>query len=231
MSPARDYQLFPGLCTESAVRKIYVETSHVRPNFANKIHSSLANQPRCCMSDPWERTGVVETYTGGGFDLFAPDPADVALEDTAARLAHTCRFGGHCREFYSVAHHSLHVSAELFDASACLRLLGLLHDASEAYLGDIPRPLKAAHDVFERIESDILDAVWASFDGGSQTDDEWDRIMAADDRLLAYEVSYLLKGGDWAGDPPDRMYELQSDDIQWVRDKFASRTRSLLNQL
>jgi len=61
-------------------------------------------------SDPFEGVGVVETYTGGGFDIFEPDPEDVRLADIAAGLAHTCRFAGHCQHFYSVAHHSLHVS-------------------------------------------------------------------------------------------------------------------------
>lgn len=91
------------------------------------------------MTDPWERTGVVATYTGGSVDVFDPD--DIALPDIAAGLAHTCRFGGHCRQYYSVAHHSLHVASELPDGAPRLRAIGLLHDAAEAYLGDIPRPL------------------------------------------------------------------------------------------
>lgn len=183
------------------------------------------------MSDPWEKSGVVETYSGGGFDLFTPDPSDIQLEDIAASLAHTCRFGGHCRDFYTVAHHSLHVSSELSEKTARLRVLGLLHDAGEAYLGDIPRPLKAEHDVFDRLESDILDAVWASFDIDPPSEDEWAQVMAADDRLLAYEANHLLEGGDWAGEPPDLTYDLQSDEIKQIRERFASRGESLLSRV
>ncbi len=88
------------------------------------------------MDDPWSERGVVETYTGGQFDLFDPDPAVVRLADIAAGLAHTCRFGGQCRQFYSVARHSLHVSRELPDDPR-LRLLAdeaanILEDGSWA---------------------------------------------------------------------------------------------------
>lgn len=183
------------------------------------------------MSDPWERPGVVETYTGGAVDLFDPDPADVQLLDIAAGLAHVCRFGGHCRAFYSVAHHSIHVSQELPGDSPRLQLLGLLHDAGEAYVGDIPRPLKAEFEQFERIEDGILEVVWESVGIEPPTDEEWARVMAADDRLLAYEATNLLEDGGWADSSPELGYELQSDSIAQVREQFLSRTETLLAQL
>ena len=161
--------------------------------------------------------------------MFEPDPTDVQLKDIAAGLAHTCRFGGHCRDFYSVAHHSLHVSSELSDTTPRLQLLGLLHDAGEAYLGDIPRPLKAEHDVFERNESEILDPVWKSFNIAPPTGQEWKRVMDADDRLLAYEATHLLQGGEWADKPPDRTYELQSNQNDKIREQYTSRAESLLD--
>lgn len=124
------------------------------------------------MTEPWERTGVVETYTGGGVDVFDPDPDDIALPDVAAGLAHTCRFGGHCRQFYSVAHHSLHVASELPDSDPRLRALGLLHDAAEAYLGDVPRPLKTELAAFHDVEERLLASVWAAFGIAPPTDTE-----------------------------------------------------------
>jgi len=110
------------------------------------------------MSDTWD-SGVVETYSGQGFDVLNPNPTDIHLNDVAAALSHVCRFGGHCRQFYSVAQHSIHVSRELPDDKPRLQMLGLPHDAAEAYVGDIPRPLKAEHDAFERIEERVLEAV------------------------------------------------------------------------
>jgi hypothetical protein len=112
------------------------------------------------MSDLWDSPGIIETHSGGGFDLFSPDPDTIRLPDIAASLAHTCRFGGHCRHFYSVAHHSLHVADELADNSPRLQLIGLLHDAGEAYLGDIPRPIKTELNELDQIEREILTAVW-----------------------------------------------------------------------
>lgn len=180
------------------------------------------------MSDPWG-PGVVETYTGNQFDVLNPDPGDVDLRDVAAGLAHTCRFGGQCQHFYSVAQHSLHVSHELPDPR--LQLFGLFHDAGEAYVGDVPRPIKARLGEFERIEERILDAVWEAFELDPPTDDEWERVMAADDRLLAYEATSLLEDGEWAGHSPDLGYTLRADSIDTVRDQFHSRSELLLRQV
>ena len=68
-----------------------------------------------------------------------PNPDDIRIEDIAHALSNQCRFAGHAREFYSVAEHSVHVSQLCLPEHA---LWGLLHDASEAYLVDLPRPLK-----------------------------------------------------------------------------------------
>jgi len=179
---------------------------------------------------PWDSSGVVETYTGGSFDLFDPDPEDVRLPDIAAGLAHTCRFGGHCRTFYSVAHHSLHVSRELADAGPRLALLGLLHDAGEAYVGDVPRPLKTELETIERLESEILEAVWAAVGIASPTEAEWARVMAADDRLLAYEADNILEDASWAGESAALGYELCSGEIEEIRDRFLARAEQLIDR-
>lgn len=178
-----------------------------------------------------DATPFVETYTGGGFHPLDPDSEEVRLRDVAAGLAHTCRFGGHCRQFYSVAHHSLHVASELADRGPRLELFGLLHDAGEAYLGDLPRPLKAEFETFERAEERVLRAVWSAFDVEPPGDAEWEAVMAADDRLLAYEADELLADGSWAADPPDLDYDLQSDAIADVRERFRSRGKRLLADL
>jgi hypothetical protein len=177
------------------------------------------------MSDP---TAYLETYTGGGFHPFDPEPEDVRLSDIAGGLAHTCRFGGHCRRFYSVAHHSLHVGSELSDRGPRLELLGLLHDAGEAYLGDLPRPVKAEFEAFDRVEDRILRAVWSALGVEPPTADEWEAVMADDDRLLACEASELLADGSWADEPPDLEYELRSDSIVEVRERFRTRSERSL---
>lgn len=173
----------------------------------------------------------IETYTGHRVDPFDLSPDDVCLEDVAASLAHTCRFGGHCTHFYSVAHHSLHVSREVSQANVRLQLFGLLHDAAEAYLGDIPRPFKRELERVERTEARILDAVWTALEIEPPTATEWERVMAADDRLLAYEAASLLEDGSWADDPPALEYDLRSDSIDAVRERFLARSESLLARL
>lgn len=80
----------------------------------------------------------IQTYTGKKFFPLDPDPDLICIEDIAHALANLCRYGGHSKMFYSVAQHSLIVSR----MSTNYPLHGLLHDASEAYLGDMVRPLK-----------------------------------------------------------------------------------------
>jgi hypothetical protein len=86
-----------------------------------------------------ERSGrgpFIQTYTGKKFYPFDPRPEEVCLADIAHSLSTQCRFGGHSTSFYSVAQHSVLVSLQVN------HLWGLLHDATEAYILDWPKPLK-----------------------------------------------------------------------------------------
>lgn len=83
---------------------------------------------------PW-----IQTFTGQDFDPFKPNPAKIDIADIAHALANQCRFSGHTREFYSVAQHCVEVASRVAPQH---QGLALLHDASEAYLSDLPRPLK-----------------------------------------------------------------------------------------
>ncbi|MEM4379972.1 MAG: hypothetical protein QXL01_04720, partial [Thermoplasmatales archaeon] len=82
--------------------------------------------------EPW-----IETYSGKKFDYLAQSELDI--EDIAHALSNLCRFNGHTRVFYSVAEHSVNVSSMVPPE---LKIAALLHDAAEAYIGDVPSPLK-----------------------------------------------------------------------------------------
>jgi 5'-deoxynucleotidase YfbR-like HD superfamily hydrolase len=86
----------------------------------------------------------IKTFSGKNIDPLCPDPEDILIEDIAHALSNQCRFAGHVREFYSVAQHSVHVSQllQIAGEDSLTQLAGLLHDASEAYLVDLPTPIK-----------------------------------------------------------------------------------------
>src|SRR3954452_17139806 len=86
----------------------------------------------------------LQTVSGRWVNPFDPDPEQLDITDITRALANTCRFGGHCRSFYSVAQHSVIVSelVEQRGGDAEDAFAALMHDASEAYLGDMPHPIK-----------------------------------------------------------------------------------------
>ena len=86
----------------------------------------------------------LQTVSGRWVNPFDPDPEQLDIGDIARALANQCRFGGHCRVFYSVAQHSVIVSQLVQERGGDVEdaFAALMHDASEAYLGDMPHPLK-----------------------------------------------------------------------------------------
>jgi len=91
------------------------------------------------MSKSGRLGNFMQVWTGGQYWPLDPRAEEVFIEDIAHSLAMQCRYGGHCERYYSVAEHSVHVARVVPPG---LALLGLLHDASEAYLSDVIRPLK-----------------------------------------------------------------------------------------
>lgn len=104
----------------------------------------------------------IETYTGIKFSLYKPE---FNAEDIAHCLANLCRFNGHTRTFYSVAEHSLLVSALVYhmggNQQQCLE--ALLHDATEAYMSDVPAPFKQLLPDWQKLDKDLDDKLreWA----------------------------------------------------------------------
>ncbi len=151
----------------------------------------------------------IQTYLGRQFWPLAPRGEDVDIRDIAHSLSLQCRFNGHCSEFYSVADHSVRVAEQL---PHNLALWGLLHDAAEAYLGDLTRPLKRQEAArwFNEAEDRLLRVIAASFGL------PWPmpaQVRQADDVLLVTEARDLMvtPPADWsiAAEPlPERIQPL-----------------------
>jgi hypothetical protein len=103
----------------------------------------------------------IQTYTGKAFYPLEDEPGIIDIRDIAHALSLQCRFNGHCRVFYSVAQHSVHVSEVVEPAYA---LWGLLHDAAEAYMSDLPRPVKGQMPRFGELEDKLLGRILRDYD-------------------------------------------------------------------
>lgn len=136
-------------------------------------------------------TSSILTASGKWFDVLNPQAALIDLADIACALSKLCRFGGHCNEFYSVAEHSIMVSrrvAQLGGDTEAI-LWGLLHDASEAYVVDIPRPVKRHIPQYNAIEDAIQIEVARRFNLSWPMPEV---VHQADHDLLAFELRELM---------------------------------------
>lgn len=148
-----------------------------------------------------ERVGDwMQLASGRRFYPFDPRPEEIHIEDIAHALSHLCRFGGHCRTFYSVAEHSVRVSKACAPEDA---LWGLLHDASEAYLCDLPRPIKRntglrAYREVEEVVQDVILTRFGLLEEAPSGFLLWPRftfpesVHHADEILLATEARDLM---------------------------------------
>ncbi len=147
------------------------------------------------------------TYTGKKFHYLNPQPDEIDIRDIAHHLSLICRFTGASRIFYSVAEHSVRVAGLLPKE---LQLAGLLHDAAEAYINDISRPVKYAHKL-EETEKGITLAINKKF--GLET--HIALIKEMDSKMLATEARDLLSNTDGWAKLPEPLSEII---IPWTSD-------------
>lgn len=136
----------------------------------------------------------MKTYSGLKIDPFDPKPEEIRIEDIAHALSLICRGNGQVTHFYSVAQHCLNCEreAEARGHGRRLRLACLLHDASEAYLNDIIRPVKQYLEKYNEIEDHFLEVIYESFGLGDLTKEEWAVVREIDDALLDFDLVELL---------------------------------------
>lgn len=138
------------------------------------------------MRDTLPHPTQIRTFSGMWIEVFDPKPEHILIEDIAHALSNQCRFGGHLPKFYSVAMHSI-LCAELVPREH--KLGALLHDASEAYLLDVPKPIKNRLTNYVEIEDRLMQVIADKFGF------EWPlapEIKKADTEMLSMEWNGLV---------------------------------------
>lgn len=171
----------------------------------------------------------LQTYSGRRFYPADPRPEDVSIVDIAHGLAHICRFGGQSMQFYSVAEHSVFVS-ELLTYRGFpweVAMLGLLHDAHEAYTGDMIRPITRSVDLGDY--GAMCDRIQGVITGAFQKliSEPHGAVKAADLDMLAWEARTFMRHpmcSTWAGVPA-----IPEDMPQWIKYRSGALTPGQAN--
>ena len=139
-------------------------------------------------------SNYITTYTGLHFYPTEPNPDGLRMEDIAHALSLLCRGNGHTKTFFSVGQHCLHCAreAQARGYSRRVALACLLHDASEAYLSDVPRPFKQSMPQYRVLENRLLDVIYTKFLGAPLTDEEAALVKQIDDDMLYFDLRLLL---------------------------------------
>lgn len=141
----------------------------------------------------------MNTYTGKKIDPMSMTADDVSIQDIAHALSLTCRGGGHVSYFFSVAQHSINCmkEAKARGWSERLQLACLLHDASEAYISDIIRPVKVHLSNYLEIEGNIMKVILERFGLDDLSEEENAMWKQIDDEMMNFELKSFMKGEEY----------------------------------
>lgn len=176
----------------------------------------------------------IETFTGKRFYPLDPTPFDVCIEDIAHALSRQCRFAGHVKDFYSVAEHSIWTAyvLEVTGHDSRTQLWGLMHDASEAYLVDLPTPLKTGvfGEAYRKAEANLMKVIADKFGLGECPEAvyEYDAAMLSSEarQFMFYNPDNWRNLADPVGFPLPRL-----GDIAFVEKTFIRQFDYLVTQL
>lgn len=146
---------------------------------------------------------IIQSASGSYLDLHNLRPEDIQVTDIAHHLSHLCRFGGATFEFYSVAEHSIHVAriVNTMLGRPDLAMAALMHDASEAYLGDVRTPMKHMPEMapYRKLEAEVQEVIHQHFGISPLSEDDYNIIKQADLIMLATERRWFMPTVDTAG--------------------------------
>lgn len=149
----------------------------------------------------------IQTYSGKIIDFDDIQKSEIDIRDIAHGLSNTCRYAGQCRSFYSVATHSFLLSSIAEDVELAKYLL--LHDATEAYMVDLPKPLKSMIPKYEAIEAELQDHIFEFF-GLADYDLYRDKVHEYDKMMLYTEKDVLLpRSMSWSDENTPRFLHMK----------------------
>lgn len=174
------------------------------------------------------------TYTGVYFDTFAPEEDKIRIEDIAHALSLMTRANGHFPEFFSVAQHSIQCCREAIARNYVPRVVMacLLHDASEAYLADITRPVKKYMTMYIQIEEQLQNMIYRKYLGYVPQGEEAELISNIDDASLYYEFLHFMNEKLYESEPvmmSEPIYEVRQ--MKEVEEEFLALFHEIERQL
>ena len=162
----------------------------------------------------------ITTIGGRSFNPLSPAIEDIDIHDIAHSLSLICRANGHFNRFFSVARHCINCAAEAEarGLGARVQLLCLLHDATEAYVGDMTRPLKRQLPYYCECEAQLHQRILERF--GIPSEDNWENEMVREiDNCMLYHEFLLFNGDRLYDEPPEVHIEIEHSEREFSQTK------------
>ena len=174
----------------------------------------------------------INTYSKVKFWPLDPRTEEIKTVDIAHALSLLCRGNGHTSHFYSVAQHSINCALEAKNRSLSnrIQLACLLHDASEAYISDITRPVKKLLSEYIEIEEKLQGMIYKAFNLANITPEELMAVKEIDDAMLNQEMEILLGVSRINNLVLSQKYDLSFRNMDEVKTEFLALFNSLTNK-
>ncbi len=175
----------------------------------------------------------ISTFSGTKFWPLDPVESEIKIVDIAHALSLLCRGNGHVKHFYSVAQHSVYCAqeAEVRGYSIKVQLACLLHDASEAYISDITRPVKKLLPEYLVMEEKLQTFIEGVYGIHALNAEERDQVKLIDDTILRYELSELLDTHGYNALELVGEYDFSFRNMQDIENEFIELFNKLMEQL